>query len=67
MTSPTPTNRSTLYPDQEPRAIVPDRTPTIQTERLTLRPIQLSDAPDLFEFRSRQDVADFLLVPDHIY
>ncbi|KAJ5730038.1 uncharacterized protein N7483_004546 [Penicillium malachiteum] len=62
MKSPPPpsTNRSSLYPDQDVRVIVPASIGTIQTERLYLRFIQLSDATDIFDYTSRQDVADFL-------
>ncbi|KAJ5640491.1 hypothetical protein N7528_000116 [Penicillium herquei] len=62
MTSPTPppTTRTSLYPEQEIQVIVPASIPTIQTERLYLRLIQLSDATDIFDYTKRQDVANFL-------
>ncbi|KAJ5732715.1 hypothetical protein N7493_004196 [Penicillium malachiteum] len=62
MQSPPPhsTTRISLYPDQEIQVIVPAIIPTIQTERLYLRLIQLSDATDIFEYTKRQDVANFL-------
>ncbi|KAJ5707067.1 hypothetical protein N7488_006868 [Penicillium malachiteum] len=64
MTSPTPppTTRTSLYPEQEIQVIVPASIPTIQTERLYLRLIKLSDATDIFDYTKRQDVANFLSI-----
>ncbi|KAJ5107920.1 hypothetical protein N7456_004595 [Penicillium angulare] len=50
-----------LYPEQETRVIIPALTPTIETDRLILRPLELSHAKDIFEYSSRPDVAIFLL------
>lgn len=49
-----------LYPEQPVKAIIPPDLDFIETKNLCLRPLKLSDAADLFEFRSRQDVADYL-------
>lgn len=49
-----------LYPEQTVRVIVPAAVPAIYTKRLYLRPLVMEDAADLFKFRSRQDVADYL-------
>ncbi|KAJ5920721.1 hypothetical protein N7454_009254 [Penicillium verhagenii] len=58
MTSP-PLTIGSLYPEQKTRVIIPAKCPTIKTQRLYLRPLEPSDAADIFEIRSRQDVADF--------
>ncbi|KAJ5089549.1 hypothetical protein N7532_008233 [Penicillium argentinense] len=52
--------KGTLYPEQPVRVIIPADVNVIHTKNLRLRPLMLSDAADLFEFRSRQDVADWL-------
>lgn len=46
--------------------IIPANVSAIKTPRLYLRPVELSDAADIFEYRRRQDVADFLYVPELI-
>lgn len=57
---PNSSETKSLYPDQPVRVIVPERAEDIYTQRLYLRPLELADAGDLFEYRSRQDVADWL-------
>ena len=52
--------KGSLYPEQTTRVIIPAKVPAIHTSRLYLRPLELADATDIFEFRCRQDVADFL-------
>ncbi|MEP0752769.1 GNAT family N-acetyltransferase [Trichocoleus sp. Lan] len=37
--------------------------PTIQTQRLTLRPFTLADAPDVQRFASAREIADTTLIP----
>ncbi|KAJ5217366.1 hypothetical protein N7468_010374 [Penicillium chermesinum] len=49
-----------LYPEQTTRVIIPATVSAMYTKRLYLRPVQLSDASDIFEYRSRQDVANYL-------
>ncbi|KAJ5762342.1 uncharacterized protein N7511_005724 [Penicillium nucicola] len=49
-----------LYPDQVTTVIVPDHAEPIHTQRLHLRPITMTDAAAIFEFRRRQEVADWL-------
>ncbi|KAJ5935386.1 hypothetical protein N7466_004933 [Penicillium verhagenii] len=61
MSASPPLTIGSLYPEQETRVIIPAKGPTIKTQRLYLRPLEPSDAADIFEIRSRQDVADFLL------
>lgn len=39
--------------------------PTIRTERLILRPLHITDAADMFEYASRDDVTAFLLWSPH--
>lgn len=39
--------------------------PTLETERLILRPMQISDADDMFRYASRRDVTEFLLWSPH--
>lgn len=58
--NPPPPSKGSLYPEQETRVIIPAKVSAIKTSRLYLRPIELSDAADVFEYRRRQDVADFL-------
>lgn len=49
-----------LYPKQTVWVTIPENAESIYTKRLYLRPLKLADAEDLFEYRSRQDVADWL-------
>lgn len=39
--------------------------PDLETERLVLRPMQVSDADDMFRYASRRDVTEFLLWSPH--
>ena len=39
--------------------------PTLETERLILRPLAVSDAKDLYEYSSREEVTRYLLYPPH--
>ncbi|KAJ5631327.1 uncharacterized protein N7484_011427 [Penicillium longicatenatum] len=55
-----PPTKGSVYPEQETRVIIPAKVSAIKTQRLYLRPIERSDAADIFEYRRRQDVADFL-------
>jgi len=55
-----PLSKGSLYPAQETRVIIPAKVSAIKTPRLYLRPIELSDAAAIFEYRRRQDVANFL-------
>lgn len=52
--------KASVYPSQETRVIIPASVDSIRTKNLLLRPLELADAADLYEFRSRQDVADWL-------
>ncbi|CAI7601851.1 unnamed protein product [Penicillium pancosmium] len=52
--------KGTLYPEQPVRVVVPPNPDVIETKNLRLRPLRSSDAAHVFEFRSRQDVADWL-------
>ncbi|KAJ5280951.1 hypothetical protein N7478_006323 [Penicillium angulare] len=56
-----PSSQPGLYPEQETRVIIPAATPTIETERLSLRPLELSHAEAIFEYSSRPEVAIYLL------
>ena len=52
-----------LYPAQPTVVVMPPDPPTIQTQRLTLRPLRIgneTDAAGLFAIRRRQEVADWL-------
>ncbi len=40
--------------------------PTLKTERLTLRPLRVSDAYDMFEYACREDVTEYLLWSPHV-
>ncbi|KAJ5595343.1 uncharacterized protein N7459_001551 [Penicillium hispanicum] len=62
-----PPTKGTLFPEQTNRVIVPATADTIRTKRLILRPLALTDAEDIFEHRSRQDVADWLLLTCHTH
>ncbi|KAJ5183692.1 hypothetical protein N7492_001308 [Penicillium capsulatum] len=53
-------NPESLYPDQTIRVSIPERGEGIQTRRLYLRPLEITDAGDIFEYRSQQDVANWL-------
>ncbi|KAJ5778031.1 hypothetical protein N7520_001277 [Penicillium odoratum] len=55
-----PPAKGSLYPAQKTRVVIPAELFAIETQRLHLRPTELSDAADVFEYRCRQDVADFL-------
>ncbi|KAJ5190759.1 uncharacterized protein N7498_009744 [Penicillium cinerascens] len=55
-----PIVKERIYPRQDTRVIIPAKVNSIRTRNLYLRPLELADAADLFEFRSRQDVADWL-------
>ncbi|EPS33522.1 hypothetical protein POX_a01482 [Penicillium oxalicum] len=52
--------KSSLYPEQVTRVIIPERLDSVNTQHLYLRRLDKHDAADLFEFRSRQEVADWL-------
>lgn len=52
--------KESVYPRQDTRVIIPANVNSIRTRNLYLRPLELADAADLYEFRSRQDVADWL-------
>ncbi|KAJ5679379.1 hypothetical protein N7462_007623 [Penicillium macrosclerotiorum] len=52
--------KASLYPEQIIQVIIPETIEPIHTENLYLRRLELTDAPALFEFRRRQDVADWL-------
>ena len=39
--------------------------PTLQTDRLILRPMRVSDAEDMFRYARRQDVTEYLLWSPH--
>lgn len=47
-------------PSQTPVVILPATAGTIRTKHLILRPLALSDADDIFEYRRLRTVADFL-------
>ncbi|KAJ6089757.1 hypothetical protein N7467_004973 [Penicillium canescens] len=49
-----------FYPDQVTTVIVPSNAEPIYTKRLYLRPITMADAAAIFDFRRRQEVADWL-------
>lgn len=59
VTSQVPT-KGALYTEQPVTVIVPLEPGTIETENLHLRPLRVSDAAQIFEYRSRQEVADWL-------
>ena len=42
------------------------RMPTIETERLTLRPMRVSDAEDMYCYARRSDVTEYLLWTPHL-
>jgi hypothetical protein len=48
------------HPSQTPVVIIPATAGTIRTKHLILRPLALSDADDIFEYRRLRTVADFL-------
>jgi hypothetical protein len=52
--------KESFYPHQDTRVIVHANVDSIRTKNLYLRPLELADAADLYEFRSRKDVADWL-------
>ncbi|KAJ6108248.1 hypothetical protein N7523_009571 [Penicillium sp. IBT 18751x] len=52
--------KDSFFPRQETRVIVPAKVDPIRTTNLYLRPLEIGDAAALFEYRSRQDVADWL-------
>lgn len=52
--------KGTLYTEQPVRVIVPLEHGIIETKNLHLRPLRANDAAQIFEYRSRQDVADWL-------
>jgi hypothetical protein len=54
--------RMSFFPDQITTVIIPpdDKRETIRTERLILRPLQISDAQEIFSYRSLKTVADWL-------
>lgn len=53
-------NIGALFPEQRVQVILPPRAEDIHTERLYLRPLEVADAAAIFEYRSRQDVAEWL-------
>ncbi|KAJ5665924.1 uncharacterized protein N7477_008372 [Penicillium maclennaniae] len=55
--------KDSFFPRQETRVIVPAKVDSIRTTNLYLRPLEIGDAAALFEYRSRQDVADWLQKP----
>ncbi|KAF7713696.1 Uncharacterized protein PECH_000629 [Penicillium ucsense] len=55
-----PSVKSSLYPEQVIRVVIPESPGAIHTERLYMRKLHEHDAADIFEFRSRQEVADWL-------
>ncbi|KAJ5133714.1 hypothetical protein N7448_001262 [Penicillium atrosanguineum] len=52
--------KDVVYPCQDTHVIVPASVDRIRTKNLYLRPLEIGDAAALYEFRSRQDVADWL-------
>lgn len=52
--------KASFFPRQDTRVIVPANVESIRTKNLYLRPLAIGDAAALFEFRSRQEVADWL-------
>lgn len=49
-----------FYPEQVTTVMVPETAEPMYTKRLYLRPITMADAPAIFDFRRRQEVADWL-------
>jgi hypothetical protein len=49
-----------FYPNQVTTVIVPSNAEPIYTKRLYLRPMTMADAAAIFDFRRRQEVADWL-------
>lgn len=49
-----------FYPAQPVQVVIPAEITPIRTKRLILRLAQKSDAPAIFEYRRRQEVANFL-------
>lgn len=41
------------------------RIPTLRTERLILRPMHITDAPDMYEYACRDDLTEYLLWSPH--
>ena len=39
--------------------------PVLETERLLLRPLSVSDAKDMYEYSSREEVTRYLLYSPH--
>ncbi|MBR2353248.1 MAG: GNAT family N-acetyltransferase, partial [Clostridia bacterium] len=39
--------------------------PTVETERLRLRPMHISDSADMYDYAKRRDVTEFLLWSPH--
>lgn len=57
---PEPSETESLYPNQTVWVTIPEHAESIHTQRLYLRPLEFADAGDIFEYRCRQDVADWL-------
>lgn len=60
MTADTQTTKGSLYPEQITQVIIPATVEAIRTKNLYLRTLDIKDAADIFEFRRRQEVADWL-------
>jgi hypothetical protein len=60
MTADTQATKASLYPEQVTQAIIPAIVEPIRTKNLYLRSLDIKDAPDIFEFRRKQEVADWL-------
>ncbi|KAJ5086594.1 Acyl-CoA N-acyltransferase [Penicillium alfredii] len=52
--------KESLYLEQATTVIIPANLETLRTQRLVLRPLEMTDAPSIFDYRCRQDVADWL-------
>jgi hypothetical protein len=60
MTADPQATKASLYPEQATRVIIPATVEPIRTKNLYLRTLDIKDAADIFEFRSKQEVADWL-------
>ncbi|KAJ5168315.1 Acyl-CoA N-acyltransferase [Penicillium canariense] len=60
MTADLQATKASFYPEQTTRVVIPATVEPIRTKNLYLRSLELKDATEMFEFRRRQDVADWL-------
>jgi hypothetical protein len=60
MTADTQATKASLYPEQVIQVIIPATVEPIRTKNLYLRTLEIKDAADIFDFRRRQEVADWL-------